>query len=229
MVMKKLMVVLVLMTMDSIAPIQKVQAQTPVIEVIKNAVKKVIRAIDLQIQRQQNKVIWLQNAQKILENTMSKLKLNEISNWVEKQRTLYKDYYEELVKVKSIISYYQRIRDISRRQIQLVEEYHRAWNLFRQDKHFSSDELNYMEKVYSGILDESAKNIDQIFIVINSFQTQMSDAKRLEIINDAADQVDANFYDLTRFNQQNIMLSLQKAKAYNDVDVVKKLYGLPDY
>lgn len=227
--MKKLMVVLVLMTMDSIAPIQKVQAQTPVIEVIKNAVKKVIRAIDLQIQRQQNKVIWLQNAQKILENTMSKLKLNEISNWVEKQRTLYKDYYEELVKVKSIISYYQRIRDISRRQIQLVEEYHRAWNLFRQDKHFSSDELNYMEKVYSGILDESAKNIDQIFIVINSFQTQMSDAKRLEIINDAADQVDANFYDLTRFNQQNIMLSLQKAKAYNDVDVVKKLYGLPDY
>jgi hypothetical protein len=51
----------------------------------------------------------------------------------------------------------------------------------------------------------------------------------LEIINDAADQVEANYYDLTRFNEQNIMLSLQRAKAYNDVEVVKKLYGLPDY
>jgi hypothetical protein len=229
MVMKKLMIVLVLMAMDSVSLMQKAQAQDPVIEVIKGAVKKVIKAIDLQIQRQQNKVIWLQNAQKTLENTMSKLKLDEISNWVEKQRTLYKDYYQELVKVKSIISYYQRIRDISQRQIQLVEEYHKAWNLFRQDKHFTSDELDYMKKVYSGILDESAKNIDQVFLVINSFQTQMSDAKRLDIINAAADQVDANYYDLTRFNQQNIMLSLQRAKAYNDVGVVKKLYGLPDY
>ncbi len=219
---------MILMGIGSTAPIQKVQAQIPVIEVIKGAVKKVIRAIDLQIQRQQNKVIWLQNAQKTLENTMSKLKLDEISDWMEKQRTLYKDYYEELSKVKAIISYYNRIRDISQRQSQLVEEYHKAWNLFRQDKHFTADELNYMGKVYSNILDESAKNIDQIFLVVNSFQTQMNDAKRLEIINAAADQVDANYYDLTRFNQQNILLSLQRAKAYNDVEVVKKLYGIPN-
>ena len=84
-----------------------------------------------------------------------------------------------------------------------------------------------MAKVYSGILDESAKNLDQIFLVINSFATTMSDAKRLEIINAAADDVDANYYDLTRFNKQNMMLSLQRAKESNDVDVVKKLYGLP--
>ena len=217
-----------MMTMESIAPLQKAQEQIPVAEIIKDAVKKVIKAIDLQIQRQQNKIIWLQNAQKTLENSMSKLKLDEISDWVEKQRTMYKDYYEELSKVKVIISYYHRIRDISQRQIQLVEAYHKAWNLFRQDKHFTADELNYMRKVYAGILEESAKNIDQIFLVINSFQTQMSDAKRLEIINAAADQVEANYYDLTRFNQQNIILSLQRAKAYNDVDVIKKLYGLPN-
>ncbi len=220
---------MIMMVMSSASQMQKAQAQIPIIEVIKGAVKKVIKAIDLKIQRQQNKVIWLQNAQKTLENTMSKLKLDEISNWVEKQRTLYKDYYEELSKVKAIISYYHRIRDISQRQIQLVEAYHKAWNLFRQDKHFTSDELNYIGKVYSGILDESAKNIDQIFLVVNSFQTQMSDAKRLLIINAVADQVDANYYDLTRFNQQNILLTLQRAKAYNDVEVVKKLYGLPDY
>ena len=223
------MILMILIGIGSIAPTQKAQAQIPVIEVIKGAIKKVIKAIDLQIQRQQNKVIWLQNAQKTLENTMSKLKLDEISNWVEKQLILYRDYYEELSKVKAIISNYQRIREISQKQIHLVQEYHKAWNLFRQDKHFTVDELNYMAKVYSGILDESAKNIDQIFLVINSFQTQMSDAKRLEIINTAADQVDANYYDLTRFNEQNIMLSLQRAKAYNDVEVVKKLYGLPDY
>jgi predicted transcriptional regulator YheO len=198
-----------------------------ILEIIKAAVVKVIKAADLKIQRLQNKTIWLQNAQKTLENALSKLKLDEISDWTERQKTLYKDYFEELEKVKSIISYYQRIREISRKQLRLVEEYQRAWNLFKQDKYFTSDELGYMAKVYSGILDESAKNLDQISLVIKSFSTTMSDAKRLEIINAAADDVDANYYDLTRFNKQNIMLSLQRAKENNDVDVVKKLYGLP--
>jgi hypothetical protein len=46
--------------------------------VIKQAIIKVIKALDLQVQRLQNKTIWLQNAQKTLENTMSKLQLNEI-------------------------------------------------------------------------------------------------------------------------------------------------------
>jgi len=198
-----------------------------ILEIIKSGIKKVIKAVDLQIQRLQNKTIWLQNAQKTLENTLSKLKLDEISDWTERQKTLYKDYFEELAKVKSIISYYQRIREISQKQVRLVEQYQRAWNLLRQDKYFTADELDYMAKVYSGILDESAKNLDQIFLVVNSFTTQMSDAKRLEIINAAVDQVDANYYDLTRFNKQNILLSLQRAKENNDVDVVKKLYGLP--
>ena len=54
----------------------------------------------------------------------------------------------------------------------------------------------------------------------------MTDAKRLEIINAAADQVDVNYNDLKEFNQQSILLSLQRAKMKNDIDVVKKLYGL---
>ena len=212
----------------TVMPASQLSAQpAAILEIIKAGVKKVIKAVDLKIQRLQNKTIWLQNAQKTLENTLSKLKLDEISDWTERQKTLYKDYFEELAKVKSIISYYQRIREISQKQVRLVEEYQRAWNLFKQDKYFTSDELGYMAKVYSGILDESAKNLDQISLVIKSFTTTMSDAKRLEIIKAAADDVDANYYDLTRFNKQNMMLSLQRAKENNDVDVVKKLYGLP--
>ncbi|MBW8334467.1 MAG: hypothetical protein K0M40_20800 [Prolixibacteraceae bacterium] len=212
----------------TVMPVSQSKANPAVIlEIIKAAVIKVIKAADLKIQRLQNKTIWLQNAQKTLENTLSKLKLDEISDWTEKQKDLYKEYFDELTKVKSIISYYQRIREISQKQLRLVEEYQRAWNLFKQDKYFTADELSYMTKVYSGILDESAKNIDQISLVIKSFTTTMSDAKRFEIINAAADQVDANYYDLTRFNKQNMMLSLQRARENNDVDVVRKLYGLP--
>lgn len=54
----------------------------------------------------------------------------------------------------------------------------------------------------------------------------MSDAKRLEIINAAADRIEVNYNDLKTFNQQGIVISLQRAKSQNDVDVVKKLYGI---
>ncbi|HEU4789418.1 MAG TPA: conjugal transfer protein TraI [Flavobacterium sp.] len=199
----------------------------PIIEIVRAALIAAIKAVDLRIQRLQNKTIWLQNAQKKIENILSKLKLDEISKWSQKQRDLYKEYYQELMKVKSIITYYQRIKDITQKQTRLVEEYERAWHLFQQDKHFNADELDYMQRVYSGILEESVKNIDQIFLILESFTTQMSDLKRLEIINAAADQIDSNYDDLTVFNKQNVLLSLQRAKTSNDVNAVKRFYGIP--
>lgn len=202
-------------------------AALPILEIVKAVTKKVIKAIDLRIQKLQNKTIWLQNAQKQVENVLSKLKLDEISDWTKKQKDLYKGYYEELAKVKSLITYYQRIKDITKKQTKLVEEYERAWNLFKQDTHFKDNEIQYMERVYSGILEESVKNMDQIFLILDSFSTQMSDLKRLEIINEAADQIDTNYDDLTLFNQQNVMLSLQRAKTEADVNQVKQFYGIP--
>jgi hypothetical protein len=225
---KKLIVLMVclLLVGTSARPAEKV-AVLPILEIVKAVTKKVIKAIDLRIQRLQNKTIWLQNAQKQVENVLSKLKLDEISDWTQKQKDLYKGYYEELAKVKSIITYYQRIREITKKQTQLVQEYERAWNLFKQDTNFKDSEIQYMERVYTGILEESVKNIDQIFLILDSFATQMSDLKRLEIINKAADQIDGNYDDLTLFNQQNILLSLQRAKTEADVNQVKQFYGIP--
>jgi hypothetical protein len=224
--MKKLFVSIGVMVLFSIAPLTSVHAQDPVTLIIKEAVVKVIKAVDLKIQRLQNKTIWLQNAQKVIENTMSKVKLDEITGWVEKQRTLYKDYFDELGQVKSIISNYQRIRETMEKQVRLVEEYKRAWALFQQDKHFTADEILHMGQVYTGILGESAKNLDLLFLVINSFSTQISDGKRLEIINNAAEGMDINYNDLKAFNQQNTLLSLQRAKNKHDAEVVKQLYGI---
>ncbi|MDE3183100.1 MAG: conjugal transfer protein TraI [Bacteroidota bacterium] len=209
-----------------ILSVKGVNAQAGIAEIIKAGVKKVIKAVDLKIQRLQNKTIWLQNAQKTLENVMSKLKLDEISGWTEKQKEQYKKYYDELAQVKAIISSYQRIRDIIKKQVHLVDEYKRVWQMIQQDNHFSTDEISYMEKVYAGILDQSIENLDQIKLILKSFTTKMSDAKRLELINNTADQIDTNYSDLIQFNQQNMLLSLQRAKTLTDVQEVKKLYGL---
>lgn len=224
--MKRFLLSIGILLMVSIVPSKSMNAQDPIALIIKQAVVKVIKAVDLKIQRLQNETIWLQNAQKVIENTMSKVKLDEITIWVEKQRTLYKDYFDELWRVKGILSYYHRIKEVTEKQIRLVEEYKRAYALFKQDKHFTPDELAYIGQVYTGILNDSMKNIDQLFLVINSFSMQMTDAKRLEIINNAADGTETAYNDLKAFNQQNILLSVQRAKDAKEVEAVKQLYGL---
>jgi len=203
-----------------------VQAQLAIAEVIKTGVKKVIRAIDLKVQRMQNQTIWLQNAQKTLENAMSKVKLGEISDWTQRQRDLYQDYFAELSKVKQIISAYHQVKAIGAGQIRLVQAYRKAWQLLKKDAHFSPGELEYMAKVYAGILQQSVRQIDQLLLVVDSFQTQMSDAARLEVIRQASDQADQAYFDLLHFNQQNISLSLSRAADQNDLRQIQRLYGL---
>lgn len=207
-------------------PMSEVNAQVAVLEVIKAGVKKVIKSVDLKIQRMQNETIWLQNAQKVMENQLSKLKLAEISDWTEKQKDIYSKYYADLWKVKAAISYYQRIKDITTKQVFLVEEYKKAWNLARRDKNFTPQELDYMYDVYTGILNESAKNLDQILLVVNAFKTQMNDAKRLELINEAANRIEVNYSDLRQFNTQNILMSLQRSKSQDQIKEVQQLYGI---
>ncbi len=196
-------------------------------KIIKAAVKKVIKAVDLMIQRLQNKTIWLQNAQKVLENKLNELKLTEIAEWTEKHRKIYQEYYEELWKVRNAIATIQRIKQIMERQVQLVDEYSRTWEVIKNDKHFSKPEIEYMYDVYTGILNESARNLDQLLLVINSFQTQMTDAKRLEIIEKAGNEIEKNLHDLKQFNTENIRLSISRAKDEHEIESIKRLYGLP--
>ena len=209
-----------------ILPTQKAKAQFVIGEVIKLTVTKVIKAIDLKVQRMQNKTIWLQNAQKVIENQMSKTRLTEISGWTEQQKQLYSSYYTELGNIKATISKYQRIKDITLKQAALVSEYKQAWSLFKQDKHFNPQELSYMQQVYTGILDASVKNLDEIMLVVSPAKTQMTDEQRLELINKASDHLDENYNDLHQFNNQGIQLSLQRSKDLSDTQSIKKLYGI---
>lgn len=202
------------------------KAQMALASVIKAGVKKIVKAVDLKVQRLQNKTIWLQNAQKVLENKLSKLRLGEISEWTERQRKLYQDYFDELSKVKSAVSYYHCIRDIGSRQAALLKAYRKAWDLSKRDPNFSPAELRYMSEVYSGILKAGLKNIDQIMLVVTAFQTQMTDAERLKIIRETANAIDGNYYDLIAFNRQNILLSISRAKDTEEADRIRRWYGI---
>ncbi|NII26157.1 conjugal transfer protein TraI [Pseudoflavitalea sp. X16] len=207
--------------------IRPAQAE-PITVIITTAVKKILKAMDLAVQRLQNVTIKLQNAQKALENVMSKLKLDEIFEWTEKQRKLFAGYYEELWKVKNAIATYKRTRAIVDNQLAVLAEYRRAVRLFSGDPHFTQEKLDDIMEVYLGILNESLKNVEQISIVINGFTTQMSDAKRMEIINATDDRVKRNLIDIRKFTNDQVIARVQKARDEQELATLQQYYGITE-
>ena len=196
------------------------------LDVIQAGVSKVIRAVDLKIQRMQTQTIWLQDAEKALENAMSETELDQIAAWAQNEEALYQEYYTELWQVKQVISSYDKAEQIFTLQTKILNEYNLDYGLFKQDKHFSVAELDWMASVYAGILSASLKNVEQALLALGSFVTQMSDGARMQLIDQASTGIEKNYNDLKAFNAENIQLSLQRAAELGDVGSVKQLYGL---
>lgn len=224
--MKKKLSMLVAVWLFAMLPQGGVKAQDPITLIIKEGITKVIKAVDLQIQRFQNETIWLQNAQKSLENTMSKVKLDEIRSWVAQQKEIYAAYFDELQRVKTAIAYYHRVKDILELQKAMLRDHKTAYRAIKSDAHFTQEEVQYMKGVFEALLTGCTQNLELLSLVIESFQLEMSDAARLRMIDEVAQNMQTHYNDLKSFAHQNMQLSLSRAKDVQEVTFIKALYGL---
>jgi len=224
----KWIIVAVLCGLGVLIPQGRASAQiVDIIGLAESVAKEVIEAADLKIQELQNETIALQNAEKELENNMTGGLLDDITGWVQQQENLYGEYYQELWQVKSALSTYSKTATLIQRQVALVKEEQQDWAAVQQDPHFSVAELSHIGTVYSAILSESSRNIQQIEKVITAFVTQTDDASRLRLIDQSSASIDGNYADLRGFTQENSLLSLQRAKDEADVLTIKSLYNIP--
>jgi hypothetical protein len=212
------------MVMATLVPAGRADAQ--IIDAIEDAIKAALMAVDLGIQKVQTETVNLQNAQKAVENAMQQTQLGDITSWVQQQKTLFSEYYQELLQVKNAITAYDKVVSMIDKQAQLVKDYQIAYAAMQKDSHFSAQEISYIGSVYSGILNQSVENLKQLKLVITALVTQMSDGSRLRIIDGAGSRIDQNYSDLHQFTQQNILLSMQRATDASELQEVKQLYGL---
>lgn len=223
---RRLLLLLVLCSGLLLLPHRAGAQVTEIISLVKGAVKKAITALDLEVQNLQEQTLELQDAQKQLENAMSLSELNGITSWVQQQYNLYSGYFQELWEIKNAIDTYQRVKDMITKQAAIVSQYSQVKSAISQDKHFSAAEVTQMGNVLLGIMNQSVENVSQITMVINAFVTQMKDADRLRIIDEAGSRIDKNYTDLQSFSQQSELLSLQRAKDAGDVTAIQALYGI---
>lgn len=199
-------------------------ASDPISEIIKAGVKRVIIAVDLQIQRRQTEVIWLQNAQKTIENTLSKLRLEEIQNWTQRQQELYSDYYESLWKVRSLLQDMQMAKETVALQRALVDEYAMTWQFLNSEPVFIAVELVEIQRIYGTLLSRSLENVRMLSTVMKDYSLKMEDGQRIRKMEEIRDNTALLLADTRRINGQLTSLhSIRKTQLQQGKSIKKLL------
>ena len=139
---------------------------------------------------------------------------------------LHSVYLNGLLSINPTVKNYGRVADIITQQVSLVSEYKSAFRQFRQSGSFNASELNYMNNVYTQLINQSLQNLDDLTNVLTAGKLRMSDDERMRAI----DRIYASSTDklqfLRHFNRQGILLNIQRSKDIGDTRTVKQLYGI---
>jgi hypothetical protein len=149
-----------------------------------------------------------------------------ISNLSKGNFDLHNVYLTGLMAVNPAVRNNPRVGQIMGQQNDIISEYRRYTNLFRQSGSFNNNELAYINNVFDQVVKQSNANIDDLSNATTAGKLRMSDDDRLRAIdriyNSSSDQL--NF--LRYFNRKAVQLSLQRSKDLNDSKTLKRLYGI---
>lgn len=140
--------------------------------------------------------------------------------------SLHKDFLDGLLQVSPAVKKYSKVADIIAIQLKLVKESKGALTEFRASKQFSVTEVEYLGSIYTNLLSESLKLLDELAMVVSAGKLRMSDDERLSAVDRIYDEVLEQYTFLNEFNNGTAILSLQREKAQMDIDLMRKIHGL---
>jgi DNA repair ATPase RecN len=144
----------------------------------------------------------------------------------ERNFNLHNAFLSALLAINPAVKNYKRVADIINYQAAIVSEYKSAFNRFKQDKHFTPDEISYLGTVYGNLFNQSLSDITNLSNVLSANKMRMSDDERLHSIDGIYDESKNKLMFLRSFNNSTTLLAIDRATEQNDADSALQLYGL---
>ena len=173
----------------------------------------------------------LKQLEEILDNMYKGYKIltkgyNRVKDIAEGNFNLHQVFLDGLFAVNPSVAKYQRIPDIIRYQSMLIKEYKRAFNRFKSDPNLTPDEIKYLERVYSYLVKQSLRNLEELTMIITANKLRMSDDERIQSIDRIYFDIENKLSFLRYFNNSTQVLVVQRAKESSEVGAMKKLYDV---
>ena len=136
------------------------------------------------------------------------------------------NYFTSLVTVNPKIKRYTKVADIIALQITIAKQSANAIKNFRNNRHFTPAEINYLQSVFTKLLSECAKNLDELFNLITNENLQMKDDERIKAIDKIYLDMQDKQQFARAFSSSAVGLSVQRSNEAKDIIISKKLNGI---
>jgi hypothetical protein len=134
--------------------------------------------------------------------------------------------FTSLVTVNPKIKQYKKVADIIAMQIGITKQTGNAIKRFRNNHHFTTTEIKYLQGVFNTLLSVCAKNLDELLNLIINGNLQMKDDERIKAIDEIYVDMQDKQQFVTAFSNNAAGLSIQRSNEENDIIISKKLNGL---
>jgi len=138
---------------------------------------------------------------------------------------LHKTFLDGLLDVSLPVRQYYKAADIIDKERNIVTECRTANQHWVSCGHFTPGELEHIERTYQTISDKSSQCLDRLTMVITADELRMSDAERMQAIDQIHTTVTEQLAGLRRFNDAVSIQALQRQREQNNLQTLKKIYG----
>ncbi|PSK90781.1 hypothetical protein [Taibaiella chishuiensis] len=151
---------------------------------------------------------------------------NTIKNLSEGNFNIHKIFLDGLLEASPVVKKYYKVAGIVELQLLLIKEHRSAFNRFRNGNMLRPSELEYIGKVYSNLVTESLRNIDELLNVVTTGKLRMSDDERLKTIDGLYADMEDKLNFLRSFNNNTTILTIQRAKEFEETSRARRIYGI---
>lgn len=141
--------------------------------------------------------------------------------------SLHQNYFNDLNAVNPSIMKYPKVAGILSLQLGMLRQYHDALRVVRESGEFNASEIAYIKKVYDNLTTEAEKDLDELTTVTTTGDMQMTDDKRLMVIDRRYADMRDKYAFLENFNTRVSQLAAQRKRGQSYAEALKKLYDQP--
>jgi hypothetical protein len=152
--------------------------------------------------------------------------LNTIGGFTRGEFNLHTDYFNSLKSVNPEVRRYVKVAEIIALQVKIIQNYNRTCRQLNSSDAFSGDELAYIGRVYSRLLDDCDKTLDELITITTDGKLEMKDDERIERIDKLYLDMQDKFTFSQSFSNDAKSLAASRLKDKSDVQTSRVLQGI---
>ncbi len=152
--------------------------------------------------------------------------LATIGGFTRGEFNLHTDYFNSLKSVNPEIKRYARVADMIALQVKIVQNYNRTYRRLNSSEAFSNDELAYIGRVFSRLLGDCDKTLDELITITTAGKLEMKDDERMIRIDKLYLDMQDKFTFSQSFSNEAVSLAATRIKEKTDIQTSRVLNGI---